>query len=471
MANRFFTPNQQFADGTGLPYAGYYLGFYASGTSTPLATYSDRALSSPNANPVQLDSAGRSGNIFLQNLAYKVVLSSDLAQTAPVWTADPVYSSDFSTTASFQSGNGSPNGSVAGSAGSTTIPASSYWDATNNILYVCTQTGTSSTAVWTAVNATTAASVIPAPQGYLTPVSGTPVISSDSTGATQVYYTPYVGNLIPIYNGTSFVPTIFSELSIALVAQHASNTIYDLFVFNNSGVLTLVSGPAWSNSSAGTGARGSGAGTTQLTRINGIWVNNVSMTGRNGSTTYSIPANQATYVGSLFVDSSVGQVTCHRSFGQSRKWGIWNAYNRAIIELQGGTASASWVNAPTTWRQSAGDSANYVMGFCGLSEEEIDISFVQFIQNSAPAGTTSTANIGIGINSTTSPTGEIGWSGLGWTGTGSITHYATAKAAAVLSPAIGINQINMIEQAPSGTTNNQYNGTSSNMLIVARWRG
>jgi hypothetical protein len=51
------------------------LAFYASGTSTPLATYSDSALTSPNTNPVVLDAAGRAGNIFLQNLAYKVVLS------------------------------------------------------------------------------------------------------------------------------------------------------------------------------------------------------------------------------------------------------------------------------------------------------------------------------------------------------------------------------------------------------------
>jgi hypothetical protein len=87
MANRFYSPNQQFCDTTGAPYAGGSLAFYASGTSTPLNTYSDAALTIPNTNPVVLDSAGRAGNIFLQNLAYKVVLSD--ANSNPIWTDDP----------------------------------------------------------------------------------------------------------------------------------------------------------------------------------------------------------------------------------------------------------------------------------------------------------------------------------------------------------------------------------------------
>jgi hypothetical protein len=74
MANRLSSPNQQYSDFTGAPYAGGSLTFQASGTSTPLATYSDRALSIANTNPVVLDSAGRAGNIFLQNLAYKSFL-------------------------------------------------------------------------------------------------------------------------------------------------------------------------------------------------------------------------------------------------------------------------------------------------------------------------------------------------------------------------------------------------------------
>jgi putative ABC transport system permease protein len=34
------------------------------------------------------------------------------------------------------------------------------------------------------------------------------------------------------------------------------------------------------------------------------------------------------------MDGTNGQVTCHRSFGQSRKWGLWNAYNRRPLYLK-----------------------------------------------------------------------------------------------------------------------------------------
>jgi hypothetical protein len=64
--------------------------------------------------------------------------------------------------------------------------------------------------------------------------------------------------------------------------------------------------------------------------LSGILVNaNAMATARNGATTYSVAANEGTYVGSLFMDGTNGQITCHTAYGQSRKWGIWNAYNRS----------------------------------------------------------------------------------------------------------------------------------------------
>lgn len=479
MANRFFSPNQQFADATGLPYANGTLTFYASGTTTPLATYSDRALTIPNTNPVILDSAGRAGNVFLQNLAYKVVLSD--INSNVIWTADPVYSSDFSTVAQFQSGSGSPNGSVAGSAGSSTIPASAYWDATNNILYVCTQTGTASTAVWTAINSSSAANVIPSPQGYLTPTSATPVIPGDVTSATSVFYTPYVGNLIPIYNGTSFSPIIFAELSCALVSAHAANTLYDFFVFNNSGVLTLVTGPAWSTSTPGSGARGTGAGTTQISRVNGIWVNTVSMTGRNGSTTYTVAANQGTYVGSLYIDAAAGQVTCNRSAGQNRKWGIWNAYNRQNIVLYVDDPTASWTYSNTATRASNNSPSSYTASFfnagsgttCnggvilqGLAEEEVDIMFTQTM-NLGLNNNTNGGSIRIGINSISSSSGKFASYAIASASTSSaFASDLTAKYP--MPPTLGLTNIACLE---NGNANTATFLGASNMALTAAYRG
>jgi hypothetical protein len=474
MANRFYSPNQQFCDATGAPYSGGTLAFYASGTSTPLNTYSDSALTIANTNPVVLDSSGRAGNIFLQNLAYKVVLSD--VNSNPIWTDDPVYSSDYSTRAKLNSGSGSPNGNTAGTAGSASIGADTYWDTTNNILYVCTQTGTSSTAVWTAVNASTAAAVVPSPQGYLTPTSGTPVIASDVISASAVYYTPLVGNILPIYNGSSFVATTFSELQLTLVSQAASS-IFDVFVFNNSGVLTLATGPAWSVSTAGSGARGTGAGTTQITRLNGLWVNSVSVSGKNGANTYTIPANQGTYLGSILIDSTPGQVTCHRSFGQSRKWGIWNAYNRKPIILQAGDGTSSWNYTTNVARPSNNSTANSLTVFAGLPEEIFDISFIQsIIAGTASATTQVIANwfVGIGWNSTSSFSGKRGIGGIR-VDSGSIDSILQADSTAIYEapPTIGINTVTSLEQttAVSGTPSLLYQGQSLGMGLFAKWLG
>lgn len=94
MALRFNAPYFEWIDGTGTPLAGGKLYFYASGTSTPLATYSDAALTTPNANPVIANASGYWGAIFLQALDYKVLLKD--ANDVQIWSADPVSGSSGS---------------------------------------------------------------------------------------------------------------------------------------------------------------------------------------------------------------------------------------------------------------------------------------------------------------------------------------------------------------------------------------
>lgn len=54
---------------------GTTLGWYVSGTSTPLATYFDEALSIPNPNPVIVGADGRLPPIWLQEQSYKLVIT------------------------------------------------------------------------------------------------------------------------------------------------------------------------------------------------------------------------------------------------------------------------------------------------------------------------------------------------------------------------------------------------------------
>jgi hypothetical protein len=82
-------PKLQFFDNNGAVLAGGKLYSFASGTTTPQATYSDAdlAVGHENANPVVLDSAGRA-TVFLSPTTYKFVLKT--SADATVWTVDGV---------------------------------------------------------------------------------------------------------------------------------------------------------------------------------------------------------------------------------------------------------------------------------------------------------------------------------------------------------------------------------------------
>jgi hypothetical protein len=84
---RYATPITQYLDDAGDPLSGGKLSFLASGTEVLQNTYSDQALTIARTNPVILDAAGRTGNIWMQDLDYKIRLydSADVL----VWEIDP----------------------------------------------------------------------------------------------------------------------------------------------------------------------------------------------------------------------------------------------------------------------------------------------------------------------------------------------------------------------------------------------
>ena len=472
MANRYQTPRTQYFANpvTGAPLVGGQLFFYANNTTTPQNTYSDPGLTIANTNPVVLNANGQpSVDIFLQNLSYTVVLQD--ANNNTLWSANNVYTSDFSTVAVFGSYAGNPNGFVAGTAGSGTTNASVIWDYVDDILYVCTATGNAASAVWTGINTTAPASTIPVPQGYLTLTSQTPILTADTT-STSVFYTPYNGNLCPIWNGSSFTNSVFSELTLTLTAGvHVASTIYDVFIFNNSGVITVGTGPAWNTSTAGAGARGSGAGTTQISRQNGILTNTNTIVLKNGANTYSnIAANQATYVGSIFIDTVAGQITCHRSWGQSRKWGVWNMYSRAPVILQVGDPTGSWVDSNASIHVSNNNVANSCTVFSGLAEDEYNFNFVQTQQPGATSAGTPTTEIFnlIGWNSVTAGSGTKGNVTTSTASASPLTVNLAGTAVFVQTPQLGINVVSCLETVANA--NGTHFGGQANMQLTAVWR-
>ena len=387
------------------------------------------------------------------------------SDTVNVWNAD-------SSKLQLISWSGNPNGFVAGTAGSANNPPSMVWDYTNGALYACVVTGTTSTALWN--NVVSAGLPLPSPEGYLTPVSGQPIITADSIGATAVYYTPYQGSWAAAWNGLSISPYQFTQMQLTLSASQAANNIYDVFLANNSGSYVIGTGPSWAASggsvTAGSCARGTGGGSTAINRdaLSGLWVNTNSMsliynTG-SGNNTITVPAGRGVYLGSLFIDAAAGQVTCHRSYGQSRKWGIWNAYNRAPVYLKAGDGNANWTYSTATIRPSNGSTANSLTLFSGLAEDTYALKFDQNQFNNSGSAQT---HIGVGYNSTTGFSGfspDVGVSSGGISKMFGVSEYLTV-------PALGINVITALEQGDStgGNTSNWY-GTETNMLLLAQWR-
>ena len=304
------------------------------------------------------------------------------------------------------------------------------------------------------------------PQGYLNllgnsnggPIQGT----TDVTAATTIYYSPYVGNQIPIWNGSSYSILNFAELTLALnsSAQLAS-TIYDVCVFNNNGAPTAVFGPAWSNSTPGSTSRGTGNGSAQISRQNGIWVNTVQIAANNGTNTYTIQPLQCTYVGSVFIDGTAGQVSAYRTYGQSRKFGAWNAYNRVPITMIVGDSTASWTYATATIRPSNNATANSLSAFTGLAEEIAQCSFVQKIVNNTASNDVDL--IGIGLNSTTAFSGTQGYMG-------NSNQFYNTTALLTVPPSLGLNTITSLELSPAVGANTFY-GTVANMVLSCSYRG
>lgn len=89
MSYRFGDPNPAYVNLLGTESAaGGTLQFYDYQTTTPKATYSDRDLTIPNANPVELDASGRAETEIWLDGEYTVVLRD--ADNTVIWTRDEV---------------------------------------------------------------------------------------------------------------------------------------------------------------------------------------------------------------------------------------------------------------------------------------------------------------------------------------------------------------------------------------------
>jgi len=290
---------------------------------------------------------------------------------------------------------------------------------------------------------TTNALAVPFPQGRITTSTGVPVDTrNSSTGVTTIYYTPYVGRYVPIYNGTRFVMSdIGGELSCDLTdntkspAAAAADTLYDLFVWNDSGTYRLSRGPAWTTSTDGSGDRGTGAGTTQLTQFtNGMYANAVAITNGPGQYlgTYvgTIKTNGSSAVALYIRDSAAGGVTL--------RCGYWNAWNAQKLTLAGYDTTASHTYTTTAFRQWNGATTFRAYLVVGVARDRGTARFLCDVDGNGVS-----AAINIGFNSTTV--------GYGNNGTSSTSDQTQVASFASFFPAVGSHYLNPLEYGNAST--------------------
>lgn len=269
--------------------------------------------------------------------------------------------------------------------------------------------GGSSSMTWGLGGATT-------PQGRLTLTSGSPVMNTTTNNVSTIYYAAYWGGQVPVYNGTSWVSLAIgsNEISTSLGSSTVlSGNLYDLFAINVTGTLVIAYGPAWSSSTSGSSSRGTGSGTTQLTKTNGLLTNANAITvfsGASGGTSHSLAANTGTYLGTFYATAN-GQtsVDFFSNSGGPITIGLYNAYNRenliATVLYSTPQTPGSGANA---WAQFESVSIFWVDG---LATAAIKVDTSAII---ATSSTSVIGSIGTSLNSTSAtPTFAPSTRGLG----------------------------------------------------------
>jgi hypothetical protein len=294
-----------------------------------------------------------------------------------------------------------------------------------------------------------------APQGRLTLQSGTPVMTTSTLSATTMYYTPYVGRYVPIWDGTStFVMTdIGGELSQTSTdttkspAAVVGSALYDFFVWNDGGVKRCTRGPIWVNNGQGTSARGTGVGTTELERLNGIWVNKNNIA--NGPA-----ARRGTYVGTAQTDPWSITPTFMWKYGTSGTGThyallcVWNAYNRVLAATSVNEGTSSWtLGAGGGFRLVNSDPGNQILICQGLAENIVNV--MAYAYGFVNTGS-STVYTGSGLNSQTVVTAHVMQSDVAVLAAAA----ATPMSEYVGTPSIGYNSFLYLEAngGPSAVT-------------------
>ena len=353
-------------------------------------------------------------------------------------------------------------GSITISAGVITFPDATTLSSMNSPAFTGTPTAPTATAGTNTTQIATTAFVQSAgaallPSGRLTLTSGDPYLTGGAvSGATTIYFSP-IGGTVPVWNGSVFTNTAFSEVSQTLSdttkspAAAVSGSVYDMFVWSDSGTIRCTRGPVWSSATS----RG-----YTLSRVKGLLVNPSSIT--NGPA-----AGYGVYVGTIATDPGGVTVTFNpqptaASGGALATVGLWNQYNRIpVVAIS--RESATFFNYGTNaWAAlnnlGTGSGLNNRINFV-FGEQDFG-AFAQFTCNANSSSTNVNTNLGIGLNSTSSASVAT------TINTAQVGAYNTATAILPLN-VLGFNYVQALYEVPSGSSTSFHTGNVENLTLSA----
>lgn len=277
------------------------------------------------------------------------------------------------------------------------------------------------------------------PGGRLTNTTGDPYgIAADaslSAGAT-LYYAPDKHNKILLWDGTSAVRCYtFTERSLTIDGVLSNDTLYDIFIYDSSGTLTLAS-TAWSSYTARA---------TAVTMQNGFLC-------KSGSPTHR-------YLGTIYVtqNGSTEIALDHYSYRH-----IYNFYNQVTKHVACNIpAIPTWIYNSSTFRATNGTNAARVLVCNGWEKGAISLRAVATVVS----GSGTLGNIGIGYNSTTGNTADTNGRAGAAAGTNAMIY-----AEMVRRPYAGLSYFQQLEATELGAvTFGSDGGTKLKTGMVGTW--
>jgi hypothetical protein len=234
------------------------------------------------------------------------------------------------------------------------------------------------------------------PLGRLTALTATPVMSASVSGATSIYWTPYLGNQFPGFNagGTIVSMVTLAELSQALTdgtkspSAAAINSNYDMFVWLDGSTWRCTRGPVWTNATT----RSAG---TALVVSQGLLVNSLAITNGPG-------VGAGVYVGTIRTNAAATVDYIFGGSGVAASFGVWNMFNRKLTATQVQDSTASWTYSSVTVRQVRASAINQASFVTGLPEDAVQATY----QSASFSGASGNQGIiGLGLDSITAFTG------------------------------------------------------------------